>query len=98
MSKKELTWEDVKKQLNFTPEELEEIRLEEEIIEATINIRKKAQLTQRDLSEISGIKQPAIARLETNTVSPQILTLIKLLYPMGYTLKVVPLGEIKRNI
>ena len=96
MSRKELTWEDVKKELSFTPEELEEIRLEEEIIEATINIRKSAQLTRRDLSKISGIKQPAIARLESNAVSPQILTLIKLLYPMGYTLKVVPLGERKK--
>ena len=96
MSRKELTWEDVKKELSFTPEELEEIRLEEEIIEATINIRKSAQLTQRDLSKISGIKQPAIARLESNAVSPQILTLIKLLYPMGYTLKVVPLVERKK--
>lgn len=96
MSKKELTWDDVKKELNFTPEELEEIRIEEEIIEATINIRKKAQLTQRELSKISGIKQPAIARLESNAVSPQILTLIKLLYPMGYTLKVVPLSENKK--
>lgn len=91
MNKKELTWNDVKKELDFTPEELEEIRIEEEIIEATIAARKKAQLTQRDLSRISGVKQPAIARLESNAISPQILTLIKLLYPMGYTLKVVPL-------
>ena len=52
-------------------------------------------LTQRELSKISGIKQPAIARLEKNTISPQVLTLIKLLYPMGYTLRVVPLDEIK---
>lgn len=93
MNKKELTWEDVKEDLNFTQEELEEIRIEEEIIEATINARKNANLTQRELSKISGIKQPAIARLESNIVSPQILTLIKLLYPMGYTLKVVPLEE-----
>ena len=96
MNKKELTWEEVKNDLNFTPEELEEIRIEEEIIEATINARKKAQLTQRELSKISGIKQPAIARLESNAISPQILTLIKLLYPMGYTIKVVPLKEINK--
>lgn len=95
MSKKELTWDEVKEELNFTPEELEEIRLEEEIIEATIEARKKVNLTQRELSKISGIKQPAIARLEKNTISPQVLTLIKLLYPMGYTLRVVPLDEIK---
>lgn len=95
MSKKEITWEKVKENLNFTPEEIAEIQLEEDIIEATIAARKKAQLTQRDLSKISGIKQPAIARLESSSKSPQVMTLIKLLYPMGYTLRVVPLEDNK---
>ena len=95
MSKKEITWEDVKANLNFTPEEIAEIQLEEDIIEATIAARKKAKLTQRELSKISGIKQPAIARLESSAKSPQVMTLIKLLYPMGYTLRVVPLEETK---
>lgn len=95
MNKKEITWEEVKESLNFTPEEIAEIQLEEDIIEATIAARKKAQLTQRDLSKLSGIKQPAIARLESSSKSPQVMTLIKLLYPMGYTLRVVPLDDNK---
>ncbi|MBR0350759.1 MAG: helix-turn-helix transcriptional regulator [Clostridia bacterium] len=95
MSKKEITWEEVKESLNFTPEEIAEIQLEEDIIEATIAARKKAQLTQRDLSKLTGIKQPAIARLESSSKSPQVMTLIKLLYPMGYTLRVVPLDDNK---
>ncbi len=93
MSKKELTWEKVRKNLNLTPEEEEEIRLEMDIIKATIEARKKNNLTQRQLSEKSGVSQPVIARIEKNINSPQASTLIKLLYPMGYTLRVVPLEQ-----
>ena len=95
MDKKELTWEEVKKKLNFTAEEKEEIRLEEELIESVIAARKESNFTQKGLSEKTGIKQPAIARIERHMRSPQASTLIKLLYPMGYTLKVVPLDSKK---
>ena len=54
-------WKDVKKNLNISDEQAAEVKLEEEIIEATIAARKKCNLTQRELSEKSGIKQPAIA-------------------------------------
>lgn len=93
MNKKEITWEEVKESLNLTREEIAEIQLEEDIIKATIEARKNNKLTQRELSNLSGIKQPAIARLESSKKSPQVTTLIKLLYPMGYTLRVVPLEE-----
>ena len=88
------TWEDVKKQLNISPEQQAEIQLEMDIIQATIEARKKNKITQRELSKKSGIKQPVIARIEKYANSPQTNTLIKLLYPMGYTIRVVPLeGE-----
>ena len=86
-------WEDFEKELNITPEQEEEIRLEMDLIEATIEARKKSNLTQRELSEKTGIKQPAIARIENRKRSPQTTTLIRMLYPMGYTLKVVPLSK-----
>ncbi|MBP3502838.1 MAG: helix-turn-helix transcriptional regulator [Clostridia bacterium] len=89
------SWEDVRKKLNITPEQQAEIKLEEDIIKATIEARKKNKLTQRELSKKSGVKQPVIARIEKCVNSPQTSTLIKLLYPMGYTLKVVPLDDIK---
>lgn len=89
-------WKDIKKELNFTPEEEAEMKLEMELIEATIEARKNANLTQRDLSEKSGVIQPSIAKIESFARSPQASTLIKLLYPMGYTLKVVPLKEKKK--
>jgi len=95
MGKKELTWEEVKANLKLTPEEEEAIKIEEDIIRATIEARKNKNLTQEELSRISGIKQPVIARIEKYANSPQANTLIKLLYPMGYTIRVVPLEENK---
>lgn len=88
-----LTWEEVRKKLNITPEEEAEIQLEKDIIQDTIEAREKNKLTQRELSEKSGVKQPVIARIEKCVNSPQTSTLIKLLYPMGYTLKVMPLDK-----
>ncbi len=91
------TWEEVRKNLNFTPEEEEQIRFEEELIEATIKAREEAKLTQQELSKKSGVKQPAIAKLENLNRIPQTTTLIKLLYPMGYTLSVVPIKKKKKG-
>lgn len=88
-----ITWDELEKTLNITPEQELEIQLEMDIIKATIEARKKNKLTQRELSKKSGVKQPVIARIEKCVNSPQTSTLIKLLYPMGYTLRVVPLDK-----
>ena len=97
MGEKFMTWNELEKELNITPEQEEEIRLEMEIIDATIQARKNNKLSQRELSKRSGIRQPVIARIEKCINSPQISTLVKLLYPMGYTIKVVPLDEKEKN-
>lgn len=55
--------------------------------------RKKANMTQQELSEKSGIIQPSIAKIENFVRTPQYTTLMKMLYAMGYTLSVVPLEE-----
>lgn len=89
------SWENIRKNLEITAEQEAEIQLEKDIIEATIEARKKNKLTQRDLSKKTGVKQSAIARIERCVNSPQTSTLIKLLYPMGYTLRVVPLEDNK---
>ena len=86
---KEVTWNDIEKSLNFTPEEESAIQLEVDLIQATINAREKSNLSQRDLSKICGLKQPVIARIESRARSPKVETLLKMLLPMGYTLKVM---------
>ena len=90
-------WKDVKKEIetDFTQEDFEEIELEKQIIIAMIEARKKANLTQKELSKLSGIIQPSIAKIETFVRTPQYTTLMKLLRPLGYTLKVAPLKEKK---
>lgn len=93
MTEKFTTWNEFEKSLNITPEQELEIQLQMDIIEATIEARKKNKLTQRELSKKSGVKQPVIARIEKCVNSPQTSTLIKLLYPMGYTLKAVLLDK-----
>ena len=87
------TWKEVRKEFNFTEEEEQEMELEKQIIQATLEARKRLNLTQNELSKISGIKQPNIAKLENGKRSPQVSTLLKLLVSMGYTLKVVPLKK-----
>ena len=47
-------WKELRKELNFTEEEEEEIRLEKQLILATIEAREKRKMSQRKLSELSG--------------------------------------------
>ena len=88
-------WDEIEKSLNITPEQEAEIQLEMDIIKAVIEARESQKLTQRELSKKSGVKQPAIARIEKGINSAQIRTIIKLLYPMGYTLRVMPINKNK---
>ena len=82
-------WKDFRETLNITPEEENIINLEKSLINAVVEAREKSGLTQKQLSELCGIKQPVIARLEKAVHSPQINSIIKILQPLGYTLAVV---------
>ena len=89
-------WNDFKKSLNLSPEEEELIRLEEALITAVVEAREQSGLTQKQLSELCGIKQPVIARLESAIHSPQINSMIRILKPLGYTLAVVKEETVQR--
>ncbi len=73
--------------------EREQINFEVELIGKMIEAREKKGLSQRDLAELSGVKQPAIARLESMKATPQIDTLLKILAPLGYTLSITPIKK-----
>ena len=88
-------WDEFEKKLNISKEQEEEIQLEMDLIRTTIEIRKKSHISQSELSRKTGIKQPAIARFEEGIHSPTIGTLMKMLVPMGYTLKIVPIKKKK---
>ena len=86
-------WKDFRNTLNLTAEEEDMIRLEKSLIKAVINAREQNGLTQTQLSELCGVKQPVIARLESAAHSPQVNSMIKILKPLGYTLAVVKQQE-----
>lgn len=79
----------------FTDEEREEINFEASLICKMVEARENKGLSQRELAELSGVKQPAIARMENLKSKPQIDTLLKVLVPLGYTLDIVPLKNAK---
>ena len=84
------TWEELQKEL-FSPEEIAASNLRVSLIGDIIKARKEMGISQKKLEELSGVKQPIIARIEKGSTSPQIDTILKLLAPLGKTLAIVPL-------
>lgn len=58
------------------------------IIQAMIDARKESGLTQKELSEKTGINQADISKLECGNANPSLRTLKRLAAGMGRTLKV----------
>ncbi len=85
-------WEDVQTEL-FTPEEIAESKLRAALIGELIKARQEKGISQKKLEELSGVKQPVIARLEKGSTIPQLDTVLKILAPLGKTLAVVPLEK-----
>ena len=77
----------------LTPEEVAESNLRVALIGELIKARKEKGLSQKKLEELSGVKQPVIARMEMGQTSPQIDTILKVLAPLGKTLAIVPLEQ-----
>ena len=85
------SWDDVEQEL-FTPEEIAESKLRVKLIGELIAARKEKGLTQRELEELSGVKQPIIARMESGSTTPNLSTILKVLAPLGKTLYI---GDLK---
>ena len=58
------------------------------IAQAMIDARKESGLTQKQLSERTGISQADISKLERGNANPSILTLKRLADAMDMTLKI----------
>ena len=61
------------------------------LIGSIVEARQAAGLSQRQLADLCGVKQPIIARLEKGSTSPQLDTVLKVLAALGYTLAIVPI-------
>ena len=84
-------WNEYKATLDFTHDEWDEISLKVKIVGEIINARESQSVTQQDLEELSGVRQPVIARLERNSTDPRLTTILKILRPLGKTLAIVPI-------
>ena len=86
------TWDELRREL-CTPEEIAASDLRVAMMIELVNARQERGISQKKLEELSGVKQPIIARMEKGYTSPQIDTVLKVLAPLGKTLAIVPLGE-----
>lgn len=68
------------------------------LITGLVKAREEKGISQKKLEELSGIKQPMIARIEKGKAVPNTDTLIKLLFPLGYTLAIVPLEPVETKV
>lgn len=81
-------WDDIEHEI-YTEDEIRASDLRVALMSELIKARRERGVTQKKLEEMSGVSQPVIARLETGKTNPTIDTVIKLLAPLGMTLKVV---------
>ena len=68
--------------------EYDALQPEHAVIQALIDARHNAGLTQKDLSERSGIAQGDISKLERGISNPSVKTLQRLADSMGMMLKI----------
>ena len=77
----------------LTPEEIAESDMRVALIGELIKARQEKGISQKKLEELSGVKQPVIARMEKGLTNPQLDTILKVLVPLGKTLAIVPLDK-----
>ncbi len=68
--------------------EYDELEPEFQIIRAMIDARKEMGLTQKQLSELTGIAQADISKIENGNANPSLKTLQRLAAAMGKKVKI----------
>ena len=91
------TWEDHEQEMLgeglITKDEIRESELRVSLMSEIINARKERNITQQRLEELSGVRQPIIARMESMSTDPRLDTVMRVLAPLGKTLAVVPIEQ-----
>ncbi|MBR2827957.1 MAG: helix-turn-helix transcriptional regulator [Bacilli bacterium] len=73
---------------NYINQEKQISEMEYELITEFIKLRKDANLSQQDIANQSKVIRTTVARIENGMNSPQIKTMLQILEPLGYTLKI----------
>lgn len=96
MADLEQMWNDLKEQDEHSRLVVESSEQTIKIIQKIIDTRIRKGLSQRNLAQICGMKQPALARIESFKVIPQINTLIKIAEAVD--LRIVLCNEIEKSL
>ncbi len=83
----EESWDEVRPKL-FSSEEVAESDLRVALIGEIIKARQEKGISQKQLEDMTGIKQPVLSRMERGTVSPNLDTVQRVLFALGKTLKI----------
>ena len=67
--------------------------IEYKFVQDLVNLRHEKKLTQQQMADSANVIRETIARIENQMTSPQVNTLIKILEPIGYTIKIVPIDK-----
>lgn len=86
------SWEEVRSEL-FTEDEILESNLRGALVGEIIKARQELGISQKRLEELSGVRQPIIARMEKSVSNPTLETVLKLLKPLGKTLYIGPVKK-----
>ncbi|MCI9280319.1 MAG: helix-turn-helix domain-containing protein [Bacilli bacterium] len=74
--------------LNYIEASYDALELNDVFIKEFIRFRKENNLTQELFSKYSGVSRTKIARIENGSHSPSVLSLLEILGPIGYTIKI----------
>ena len=80
---------DIREEYKISEEGIENIKTL--FVKEIIDSRNSKGLSQKKLQDASGLRQSVIARMEAGETDPQLTTIIKMLYPLGMTITIVPL-------
>ena len=86
-------WDETFDKEHFTAEEIAESDMRVAMITELVKARQEQGISQRQLEEMSSVKQPQIARMERGDANPRLDTLLKVLAPLGKTLAIVPISQ-----
>lgn len=65
----------------------------QKLVHEILRTRREMGMTQKNIEAACGVKQPVIARMERGLTDPQLTTILKVLRPLGKTLKIVDIEE-----
>lgn len=93
MKEKFKSWQDLRSEI-YTSEEIAASDLRVALMGEIVEARKQKRITQKQLEEMCGVRQPMIARLESGASSANLDTILRILGALGKTLYV---GNIEKR-